>query len=170
MKNCPNCHHQAKDDALFCPVCGTTLDAVPQPDASYFKQETVPVQMPVLTPSVPVAAPYDHTKDFDPEDIRLSKLPCMIVYLLDFVGVIVVLLMGSSSEYTQFHIHQSLKFTVLEALVLLISLLLCWTFIIPVVGLIALMVLTAVKLACFLDVCNGKAKDAAIIRSIKFLN
>lgn len=170
MKNCPNCHHQAKDDALFCPVCGTTLDAIVRPGADYFKQEPLPQPMPAYTPPVPVHSPYDHTKDFISEDIAHSKLVCMAVYLLDFIGIIIALLMAGSSEYTQFHIRQSLKFTVLEALVSLASLLLCWTFIVPIVGLIALVVLIAIKFVCFVDVCNGKATDAPIIRSIKFLN
>lgn len=170
MKNCPNCHHQAKDEALFCPVCGTTLDAIVQPDAGYFKQELPPQPMPAYIPPVPLRPSYDHTKDFVSEDIEHGKLVCMAVYLLDFIGVIIALLMAGSSEYTQFHIRQSLKFTVLEALISLASLLLCWTFIVPIVGLIALVVLICVKFVCFIDVCNGKATDAPIIRSIKFLN
>lgn len=170
MKSCPNCHNQAKDDALFCPVCGTTLDAIVQPDAEYFKQEPVPQPMTAYVPPVPAPQLHDHTSDFFSDDIRFSKLVCMVVYLLDFIGIIIALLMAGSSEYTQFHIRQSLKFTVLETLISLVSLLLCWTFIVPIVGVIALVVLIAIKFVCFVDVCNGKAKDAPIIRSIRFLN
>lgn len=168
MKNCPNCHNQAKDDALFCPVCGTMLDAVPRSSIDYFNPE--PVQPPVPNVPVPVRPNFDHTSDFLSDDIAKNKLPCMVAYLLDFVGVIIALLMAGSSEYTRFHIRQSLKFTVLEALLSIASILLCWTFVVPIVGIIFLVVLIIVKFICFLDVCKGKAKDAPIIRSLKFLN
>ena len=168
MKNCPNCHNQAKEDALFCPVCGTMLDVVPQPDPDYFQMKNQPA--PVTIPVVKVPDTYDHTDDFSTDDIRESKLSCMCVYLLDFVGVIIALLMYPNSKFTKFHIRQSLKFTVLEVLIALASVLLCWTFIVPIAGMIALVVLSVLKLICFADVCKGQAKDAPIIRNIKFLN
>lgn len=168
MKNCPNCHNQAKEDALFCPVCGTMLDVVPQPDPDYFQMKNQPA--PVTMPVIKVPDAYDHTDDFSADDIHEAKLPCMCAYLLDFVGVIIALLMCPSSEYARFHIRQSLKFTVLEVLIALASVLLCWTFIVPIAGMISLVVLSVLKLICFADVCKGQAKDAPIIRSIKFLN
>lgn len=170
MKNCPNCHHQAKDEALFCPVCGTTLDAFVQPDADYFKPEQAVQPITPYVPADPIVPAYDHTADFVAEDIKYGRLVCMSVYLLDFIGIIIALLMANSSEYTQFHIRQSLKFTILEALIALFSLVLCWTVVVPVLGLVALVVVVALKFVCFIDVCKGKAKDAPIIRSLKFLN
>ena len=170
MKNCPNCHHQAKDEALFCPVCGTTLDAFIQPDVEYFQKE-VPVQS--VQPQLPVTRDipnYDHTADFVTEDIHYSKLACMGVYLLSVIGIIIALLMSGSSEYTQFHIRQGLKITIVEALILLACSLFCWTFIIPILGLIAMAVLLIIRFLCFLSVCKGKAIDAPIIRNISFLN
>lgn len=170
MKICPNCHNQAGEDALSCPVCGTTLDTFCQPDVQYFKQENEIKQTPTVIPSVPVRDPRDHTGNFDPDDIAVNKLICIIVYLLDFAGVIIALLMAPNSNYTRFHIRQSLKFTVLEVLILLAALLLCWTFLIPIVGLICLVILIVLKFLCFINVCQGKAKDAPIISSIKFLS
>ena len=168
MKNCPNCHNQAKDEALFCPVCGTTLDAVPQPDPDYFRPAPQPV--PVTMPVIKVPPKFDHTEDYTAGDIRESKLACMCAYLLDFVGMIIALLMCPTSEFARFHIRQSMKFTVLEVLLTLASALLCWTFIVPILGLIALLVLSVLKLICFADVCKGQAKDAPILRDLKFLN
>ena len=170
MKNCPNCHHQAKDEALFCPVCGTTLDAFIQPDVEYFQKE-VPVQsvQPKL-PAIPVTPNYDHTGEYVTEDIRYSKLACMGVYLLNVVGIIIALLMSGSSEYTQFHIRQSLKITIVEALIILACSLFCWTFIIPILGLVAMVGLLLIRFQCFLSVCKGKATDAPVIRKLNFLN
>ena len=168
MKNCPNCHNQAKDEALFCPVCGTMLDAVPQPAPDYFRPASQPI--PVEIPALNIPDKYDHTADYSREDILNAKLPCMCAYLLDFMGVIIALLMCTTSEYASFHIKQSLKFTILEVLIAVSSSLLCWTFIVPIAGAISLLVLSVLKLVCFVDVCKEKAKDAPIIRSIKFLN
>ena len=168
MKNCPNCHNQAKDDARFCPVCGTTLDAVPQPDPDYFRPATQPVT--VAIPVMRVPDRHDHTDDYSVEDIQESKIPCMCVYLLDFLGVIIALLMCPTSKYARFHIRQSLRLTILEVLIVLASALLCWTFLVPIAGAIGLLVLFVLRLICFVDVCKGNAKDAPIIRNIKFLN
>lgn len=167
MKNCPNCHNQAKDDALFCPVCGTMLDVVPQPPKEYYQPEPQPI--PVSMPVIVVPDRYDHTDDYTADDIRENKLPCMCAYLLDFVGVIIALLMSPTSEYAKFHICQSLRFTVLEVLLTFASAALCWTFIAPIAGVIGILVISILKLVCFIDVCKGQAKDAAILRNIKFL-
>lgn len=168
MKNCPNCRSQVKDEAIFCPVCGTMLDVVSQPTAEYFRPAAQEVQPPV--PVIDVPDLYDHTDDFSQEDILENRLACMCVYLLDFIGVIIALLMCSSSPYAKFHIRQSLKFTVAEVLITIASVLLCWTFIVPIIGAIGLLILLILKLICFADVCNGLAKDAPIIRNLKFLN
>lgn len=166
MKNCPNCHSQTKDEALFCPVCGTMLEVLPQPAPDYFKAEPVQVNIPVIQ----VKPSFDHTDEFSSEDIRTNRLICMVVYLLDFVGVIIALLMNTGSGYTRFHIRQSLKFTVLEALIAIAALLLCWTVVVPVLCLIAMVILIIGKLSCFVSVCKGQAKDSGIIRIFKFLN
>lgn len=166
MKNCPNCRSQVRDDAAFCPVCGTTLDTI----------HITPIQRPqeqtdqsTYIPPQPEFDPYDHTEKFDPEDIRSQKLICMIAYLLDFVGVIIALLMSKESPYVQFHIRQSLKLTVLEILLSLIVLALCWTVIVPVLGAIALIVLMVVRFVAFTQVCGGEAKEPTLVRGIGFL-
>lgn len=168
MKNCPNCHSQAKDESRFCPVCGTMLDVVPQPAADYFQPEPQPASIPI--PVIVVPSPYDHTKEFSDGDIRENRLSAMAAYLLDFAGIIIGLLMSPTSSYAKFHIRQSLKFTILEVLILLISLLLCWTFIMPILGLAAVVILIVLKLICFVQVCMGQAKDVPILRNMKFLN
>lgn len=168
MKNCPNCHNQAKDEALFCPVCGTMLDVIPQPEPEYFQpaQQPVPVSMPIIVaPNI-----HDHTDDYGAEDIRENKLSCMCAYLLNVVGVIIALLMSPSSDYAKFHIRQSLKLTILEALIAIASAILCWTFLVPILGLVALVILSILRLICFIDICKGRAKDAPILRELKFLN
>lgn len=166
MKTCPNCHCQIEDDALYCPVCGTALNLCIPPNPSYTepRAEFIP---PVE--EVPAIDPYDHTEDYLEEDINATKLICMLVYLLDFFGVIIALLAARESEYTAFHVRQSMKFTVVEILMALVTGLLCWTVVVPVVALVALIVLLVIKFVSFTQVCSGKAKEPVLIRSIKFL-
>lgn len=167
MKTCPNCRCQINDDAVFCPVCGTTVDTVPHFSTQY--QPPQSEQPVVYTPPEPVFDPYDHTGEFEEADIRENKLVCMLVYLLDFTGIIIALLMNKSSGYVQFHVRQSIKFTVVEILLTLVTLLLCWTFVVPVLGAVALLVLLILKFVSFTQVCSGKAKEPVLIRSIGFL-
>lgn len=167
MKTCPNCRNQAEDDILSCPICGTTLDVLTPPPVDYFDRKE-PVSMPELIPADPRPDPHDHTKNYEAADIQENKLLCMCVYLLDVLGIIVALLMSPGSAYTRFHIRQALKITVIESIAVLASLLLCWTFIVPILGVVAIFITLFVKLICFADVCCGKAKDAPIIRYFRF--
>lgn len=162
MKTCPNCRNQMEDDALYCPVCGTAVTITPKPAPSY-------MEPPEYVPPVPEEDPYDHTEEFSSDDISDHKLLCMLVYLLDFFGMIIALLAAKESEYTAFHMKQSMKFTVLEALIAISAVLLSWTFIVPVLAMIAIVILMIIKLISFAQVCSGKAKEPAIIRRIKFL-
>lgn len=162
MKTCPNCRCPAEDHALYCPVCGSALNVNPKPNPSY-------MEPPEYVPPVPEVDPYDHTEEFSRDDISEHKLLCMLVYLLDFIGMIIALLAAKESEYTAFHMKQSMKFTVLEALLLIATALLGWTVVVPVVAAVALVILVIIKLISFYQVCSGKAKEPLIIRSLKFL-
>ena len=169
MKTCPNCHNETEDLALFCPVCGTTLDAfgqVPNQEA-----RTNPVQqMPVMEIHTPQASKSDHTSDYSEYDIRENRIVCMCVYLLDVIGIIIALLMAPNSDYVRFHIKQSLKFTIMEALLAIFSALLCWTILVPILGVLAMVVLMIAKFGCFLDVARNKAADSPILKLFRFLN
>ena len=47
--------------------------------------------------------------------------------------------------------------------------LLCWTIIVPIVGGVCLAIVLVLKVICFFQICSGKAKEPAIIRSLGFL-
>ncbi len=93
----------------------------------------------------------------------------MLVYLAGAIGIIIALLVGSASPYAAFHVRQALKFFVVETLITLVSLLLCWTVIVPIAAGILAIALWVVKIICFFQICSGKAKEPAIIRSFGFL-
>ena len=154
MKTCPKCQAQIDDNSAFCTSCGYAFAAEQQPQ---------PQPQPVN------ADPADHTAEYDPKDISDNKVIAMLVYLLGTIGIIIALLGSHESPYVRFHIRQSLKFLVIETLTVLAISLLCWTFIVPIVGCIFIMVLEVIKIICFFQICGGKAKEPAIIRSFGFL-
>ena len=168
MKQCPNCRSQITEEAAFCPVCGTAVNAVHSFPEPYPPQQPVTTP-PVYIPPVPKVDPFDHTSKFAAHDISEHRLVCMLVYLLNFVGIILALLDCPDSPYARFHIRQSMKYTVLEILLSIAAFLLCWTIVVPVFALIALVVLMVLKISSFLQVCKGQAKEPAIVRSLKFL-
>ena len=108
----------------------------------------------------------NHTAEFDPKDISDNKVFAMLCYLMDFIGIIVALLATHSSKYTMFHVRQALKITV-------VSILSVFVLIIPFLGWIAFPILQGIiwviKIISFFQICSGKAKEPAIIRSFGFL-
>lgn len=154
MKNCPACQKEMADDAVFCPHCGYS-----------YANGAAPVQ----TVYVPVPDPADHTAEFTAKDISDNKVIAMLVYLLGAIGIIVALLVGKESPFVAFHLRQSLKFVVVEALLAICTALLFWTFIVPIAAGICYCILFVLKIIAFFQICGGKAKEPAIIRSLAFL-
>lgn len=100
------------------------------------------------------------------ENDSLKERQDMLCYLMDFIGIIVALLATHSSKYTMFHVRQALKITV-------VSILSVFVLIIPFLGWIAFPILQGIlwviKIISFFQICSGKAKEPAIIRSFGFL-
>ena len=156
MKNCPNCNTPCEDNVAFCQTCGAPLNGQPAPN--YNNAYAAP-----QTPE------YDHTAEFDAKDISDNKVIAMLIYLMGTIGVIIALLCSKKSPYVEFHLRQGLKFMVLQYLLLIVTALLFWTFIVPFAAVIALGVLSVLEIICFFQVCGGKAVEPAIIRSLKFM-
>ena len=113
--------------------------------------------------------PYDHTSEFTAKDISDNKVIAMLVYLMGTVGIIIALLASKDSPYLSFHVRQALKFTVLEVLTGIITLLLFWTFIVPIAAGIFGIVLFVCKIIAFFSICKGNAKEPYVVRSFNFL-
>ena len=194
MSFCASCGAKIEEGSLVCASCGTATDAV-TPNASA-GATPVPVIVPGAVSSdgaannsqsayaqVPQGSaagvayasapqnfdPYDHTSEFDPSDISKNKAVAMLCYLLSFLGLIVAALIGQKSEYTMFHVRQSIKFLVVDSLCIIAMVLTFWLviplFIIPPF----MFVLFIIKLITFCQICSGQAKEPAIIRSLGFL-
>ena len=151
MKICPKCGAQLDDNAKFCTACGALIEETPTPTATQPKDE------------------FDHTSEFDPKDISDNKVIAMLTYLLGIIGVFIAIIAAKESRYVAFHVRQSLKFTVVEILLVICASILAFTFIVPFAAGIMLVVLFVIKIICFFQICSGKAKEPAIIRSLKFL-
>ena len=178
MKFCTNCGASLADEAAFCTACGQSFanaQTNPNPNPAYSSNP-----VPGYTPNpnngygyAPVnyapADPYDHTHEFDPKDISDNKVVSMLVYLCGYIGIFVALLLANTSKYAGFLVRQALKFEVVNILATLVMILLCWTIIVPIAYIILMMALAIIRIVCFFQICGGKAKEPAIIRSLKFL-
>lgn len=146
MAFCPKCGTAIEDGATFCPNCGNVLGAAPAATEN-----------------------YDHTAEFDPQDISENKVYAMLIYLLGLTGALFAMLGAKDSAYAQFHLRQGMKMIVANLIVAILSGILCWTFIVPIAGGIAMLVIFVLKVIAFFQICSGKAVEPAIIRNLGFL-
>lgn len=159
MTFCPNCGTTLEDNAQFCKSCGFVMgQQAAAPNMAY----AAPAPQPVYNPT-------DHTAEFTAEDISNNKVLAMMPYLTGFIGIVIALLAINHSKYVAFHVKEALKIQVASTLLSLLTVLLCWTFIVPIAGGICFIILFVVKIICFFNVCGGKAKEAPIISGLKFL-
>ena len=157
MKICPKCNVQMNDDLGFCPTCGNPMGVAQQPQL----QQQWGQQPQYYNP-------YDHTAEFDPRDISDNKIMAMLPYLLGTLGIIIALLASRESAFTYFHVRQALKLKVSEILLAVCTALLFWTIIVPVAAVICSIIISVLKFIAFFQICGGKAKEPAIIRSLGF--
>ena len=92
----------------------------------------------------------------------------MLIYLSGVVGIIVALLVSRDSAYIKFHVTQYVKFLIAFTLVSLITAVLAFTVIVPIIGGIALIVLLVCDIISFFKAASGKSVEMPIIRSINF--
>ena len=149
MAYCKNCGAHIPDDAGFCGECGTPVSGG--------------AGMPRYTDI------YDHTAEFDSEDISSNKVVAMAAYILGMVGIVIALLAAPNSKYAAFHSRQALKLSITNTLLAFVMVLLSWTIIVPIAGAVCIVILGVVRIICFFQVCSGKAKEAPIMRSLRFL-
>ena len=122
----------------------------------------------------------DYTSKFDGKDIKENKIFAMLPYLLGIFGIIIALLAAKKSDYVQFHVRQSIKLTVCTALLGIIMIPFSVLSLIPFIGVIFGIVVMLIAIAelgivilnivAFAQVCNGKAKEPAIVGELKMFN
>lgn len=141
----------------------------PVPQPTPYQQPVNPYQPVQQYPVQPAYNPADHTADFAPEDISNNKVTAMAAYMLGMLGIIIALLAAPESKYAGFHSRQALKLEIVTTLLAIVSVILCWTFIIPILGGLAMAAVFVIRIICFFQVCGGKAKDAPLIGMLPFL-
>lgn len=174
MAFCEKCGAQIPENGTFCAACGAPVAAQAQPTRipeQPAAQPQAPEQQPQppVYPQQPAYDPADHTAEFDPEDVSQNKVIAMAAYILGTVGIIIALLAAPQSKYAAFHSRQALKLDIVSTLLLIVSAVLAFTFIVPIAGAVCIAILFVVRIICFFQVCSGKAKDAAIIGKLPFL-
>lgn len=152
MKTCPKCSAQVPDENVFCHVCGTNVD----------------------NPNSVIIPEWDHTADFEADDVSNNKPVAMLMYLTGIPGTLLFVALlwflgEAKSPYASFHARQNIAIGVVETLLGLLAIVLCWTFIVPIAAVICLCIIVVVRIICFVSVCKNEACEPPIIRSLKFL-
>ena len=149
MAFCSNCGKEVPDGASVCSSCGANLAAAP---------------------AVKSAEEFDHTSDYDAADISDNKVYALSAYIFSFFGVLLCNVLAKQSPFAQFHAREALKIDIVAIVVYILSVLLCWTCIVPVAGAVFEIILLVVKIIAFVQVCKGQAKEPWMIRSIGALH
>ena len=176
MAFCEKCGAQIPENGTFCAACGAPVAAQAQP-TRIPEQPAAQPQAPEQQPQPPVYPQQPVYQQpvcppqpaFDPEDVSQNKVIAMAAYILGTVGIIIALLAAPQSKYAAFHSRQALKLDIVSTLLLIVSAVLAFTFIVPIAGAVCIAILFVVRIVCFFQVCSGKAKDAAIIGKLPFL-
>lgn len=151
MAFCSNCGKELPDGAAVCPACGAVLGSAPESAA-------------------PVIEAWDHTAEYDAQDISDNKVYALTAYLFGILGVLLCNVLSKDSPYASFHAREALKLDVTVIVIYLISCVLCWTCIVPIAGVIFVLIFSVVRIICFVQVCKGQAKEPWLIRSIGALH
>ena len=169
MKVCPTCGAQLEDTAQFCPNCGYNFgQAAPQgAPVQQFQQDPNYQQPQYQQPQAPVGYdPFDHTSEFDYQDVSENKLFAILMYFTAVIGIIIALLVNKDSAYLKFHIRQIIKLMIAEFLCVVLM-------IIPILGWIAAgicsLIITIIWIICLVKTCKGKSVEPAIVRNWNFL-
>lgn len=168
---CSKCGAQLPEGSKFCSNCGNYLVGNDmQTEASFQHNTTSDNNVNVsIQQSIHSEKNTDHTAEYSVKDISDNKVMAMVPYLLGTFGIIIALLAVKESPYTYFHVRQALKITVVNTLVTIITIVLCWTVIVPIAAGICAVILLVLRIMGFFQVCSGKAKEVAIISDLGFL-
>ncbi len=196
MKICSVCGFECEEEITVCPTCGRNCDGSEQPKKENSSAVTDPferyrreidnqikeqekrihdLQQKIDTENEEKSGKktknkgfneFDRTELFSEEDAKENRLFAVLIYLTGAFGIIIALLKDKDSPYLRFHIKEGLKAVLSEAVILMLSFLLCFTFIIPVTGAVALLIINIIKLISAFRTLNGQSMEILILRKI----
>lgn len=115
----------------------------------------------------------NYRSEFTADDISENKVSAIAAYLLGPIGIIIALLIARDSAYTAFHVRQALKLTVSSVMLEIAAAILAVFGMIPFLGIIFKLLLVIVgvlwfivlvlKLIAIAQVCDGEAREPAVI-------
>ena len=171
MRTCQKCGAPMDDGAIFCSNCGyqnasaetAGMGGSYSPSYGQPSYQTPPYAQPAYDI-------YDKTASFDPKDISENKLYAVLPYLFSFLGVIAAGILAPKSEYVRFHIKQALKLYIMQAFALMLTVLLCWTLLVPFAGMIFALAVIISCIVAAVQVCSGKAVIPVLTRKFSSLD
>lgn len=195
MKKCNVCGFECEDELNTCPTCGRNTDGsdnmknpskAVDPFERYRKEideqikqqekRIADLQEKMKAEKEESETPkkkkeklfdeYDKTELFEETDVNEHRFFAILIYLTGVVGIILALLKDKNSPYLKFHIQEGIKIVTLDALVLILSAILSWTVIVPILGIMTLLTSTVIKLTSTFWTYKGLTKNAIIIRKI----
>lgn len=155
MAFCSQCGTQIPDGQAFCPQCGAPMLGVP----------------------MTVIPDTDHTEEFTADEVADGKLLALAGYAMGVVGLLFIYLSGKKSAYLDFHAKQILKIAICSMIVVAVEVVLSWTLLIPVVGIIvscipglALLAILVLDVMCFIKTARNQSVDVPLIYRFDWLN
>lgn len=195
MKRCKACNTLCEDYEKICHHCGRKMDGnaggrsaqTPYKGGSHGSSGSGYAD-------AAYGNSYDHTREFTSKEISEGKALAIVTYLFGVTGILFGLL-DRRSEYVRFHVRQNLKYLVINLMVGLCAVVLFllvagitiaviiansrygidpspvfaeigWFWILYGVYYIAILVM---KIVCVVWVGKGKAIEAPLVRSMRFM-
>ncbi len=198
MKICNSCGFECENEIEVCPTCGKNCDGsdpakeapvAEDPFIEYRQKidmqikeqekriEEIKLQMKKeqeekekIKKDKHDKSKWDKTQLFSPDEVKEYRLTAVLIYLLGIFGILLSLMTDKNSGYLKFHIKEELKITTITAFLGITALILFWTFIIPVICVVGLIICTVVNLIAAYRTLKGKSENAVIVRNLSILN
>jgi uncharacterized membrane protein len=161
MAFCKNCGTQIKDDAKFCPSCGTVAGS--EEPAGQQQQQQQPADKVQGAINQAKNTP-DYTASMDPNDITQNKVMAILAYIS--ILVLIPILAAKDSPFAKFHSNQGLILFIASILFTVINA-------IPILGQIIAFIGGIITFVLFLigviNAAQGKAKELPVIGKFRIL-
>ena len=99
---------------------------------------------------------------------KRTDLPWYAAWGIRGAAILLALVAAKDSPYVSFHVRQALKIEVTQILLVFIAAILFITLVVPIACGVCMGILFVLRIISFFQICGGKAKEVAILRSFAF--